>query len=384
MSGAYLRGVGLCCALGRDAPDAVSALLRGDPARVYRQRLDGLAEPLETSYYRIPDEASLFDPGRFEGLLPPVVEAAVSEAGLSAAERRALPIFVGSSCFSIGLAETRYAAALIQASPAPLPMPVCDYDYPATLARRALGGAGDGYSYNTACTASANALLAAIRMLTLGWYPHALVVGAELANRTTLAGFSGLQIIADRVRPFDAESRGLVLGEGIGALLLSAEPRPGDRIRLLGGLNNCDTFSVTTANTDGLSVAAALRDTLAQAGIEPRQVRGIKAHGTGTPSGDSAEAAGMRQVFTALPPVSALKPYLGHTLGACGIIELILYAGALQRGFMPGTPGFETPDPAAAVQPLASPVSAQDGHYLLSQFGFGGSNTVLALERLAS
>jgi len=384
MTGAYLRGVGLCCALGRDAPGAVSALLRGDPAQVYRQPLDELAEPLETSYYRIPDEAELFDPGRFERLLPPVIEAAVSQAGLSAAERRALPVFVGSSCFSVGLAEARYAAALKQASPAALPMPACDYDYPATLARRALGGGGEGYSYNTACTASANALVAAVRMLALGWYPHALVVGAELANRTTLAGFSGLQIIADRVRPFDAERRGLVLGEGIGAVLLSAERQPGDRIRLLGGVNNCDTYSVTTANMDGLSVAAALHGTLAQAGIEPRQVRGIKAHGTGTPTGDGAEAAGMRQVFAALPPVSALKPYLGHTLGACGVIELILFAGALQRGYMPGLPESEAPDPKALVQSLAAPSPAEDGHYLLSQFGFGGSNTVLALERLAS
>ncbi len=357
-------------------------MLRMQLPRVTIQ-LDEFAEPLQLPYYRIPDQAGLFDPGRFEQLLPSVVRAAVAQAGLTDAEVRQLPLFIGSSCFSIGLSESHYAAALAHKSQNAIPLPLCGYQDIAVLAQRALGNAGDTYIYNTACTASANAVLGALHMLELGWYRHALVIGAELANRTTLAGFSGLQILADRLQPFDAARKGIVLGEGIGAVLLSSQADDSKCLKVTGGANNCDTWSVTTANPDGLSVAALLRRTFEQVCVQPRQVRGIKAHGTATTTGDSAEALGMHQVFESLPPVSVLKPYIGHTLGACCINELVLFAGALQRGCLPATPGFETPDPALGVHPLVQTAAAQDGYYLLNHFGFGGNNTVLVLEKTA-
>jgi len=380
MVDAYIRGVGLSCALGMDAGSCVSAMLAGR-ATPQRLELGGFSEPLALSYYRIPDGAELFDPRRFERLLPPVVQAAVRHAGLSADEIRGLPIFMGSSCFSVGLAETGYAAALKQRSAA-LPMPVCDYDYPAGLARAALGCEGEAWAFNTACTASANALLSAWRMLQTGRHRHALVLGVELANLTTLTGFAGLQILTDRVRPFDAERRGIVLGEGIGALVLSTAPGPG-ALRIRGGASNCDTYSVTTANPDGASVAAVLRAALAQAQLAPETVQAIKGHGTGTGTGDQAEAAGLERVFGRVPPLSALKGYLGHTLGACGVNELVLYACALLQGRLPASPGFEQPDPVVPVVPLSAPTAAPPGHYLLNHFGFGGNNTVLVLEKPA-
>jgi 3-oxoacyl-[acyl-carrier-protein] synthase I len=377
---AYIRGVGLSCALGLDATACVDAMLAGRiPSRPLA--LSGFDEPLTLPYYRIPDGEELFDPGRFARLLPPVVQAAVRQAGLSEPEIRTMPILVGSSCFSVGLAETEYAAALKQ-SGAAMPMPICDYDYPAGLARAALGCEGETWAFNTACTASANALLAAWRLLRGGRHRHALVLGAELANLTTLAGFYGLQILADAARPFDAERKGIVLGEGIGAMVLSLDPVPG-ALRILGGASNCDTYSVTTANPDGQSVAAVLRTALDHALLSAQEMRAIRGHGTGTGTGDQAEAAGLQQVFGVVPPVSALKGYLGHTLGACGVNELVLYAGALQRDLLPASPGFMSADPAFKLEPLRSPAAAPAGHYLLNHFGFGGNNTVLVLEKPA-
>lgn len=338
----------------------------------------------DVPYYRVNDRAELFDATRLERLLPPVVQAAIGRAELTAAETRALPLFIGSSCFSIGASESRYAAALKQQPQTALPMPFCGYQDIAMIVRNAAGCMGDTYTYNTACTASANALLAATRMLALGWYRHALVIGAELANRTSLAGFAGLQLTADAIRPFDAARDGLVLGEGIGAAVVSIEPGEPGALRIAEGATNCDTSSVTTAHPDGHSVAAVLSQALARAGLEPGEVRGIKAHGTATPTGDSAEAAGLRQVFPGgLPPISVLKPWTGHTLGACGALELALFGGALQQGFMPATPGFETPDPELGVRPLQARAEAPHGYYLLNHFGFGGNNTVLVLEKPA-
>ena len=380
MAGAYITGMGLACALGNDVARSLSALRQQKiPARPLQ--LDELSEPLAVSFYRIEDGGELFDASRFERVLAPVVRQAVVETGLSAAEIRALPVFVGSSCFSVGLSESTYADALRRQPDNAVPMPVCNYQRIASDVQRTLDCAGDTYAYNTACTSSANALLQAVRMLGLGWYPHALVVGAELANRTTLTGFAGLQLIARTMRPFDAQRSGLVLGEGIGAVLLSRQAMSSHNLRIVGGASNCDTYSVTTANPDGDSVASVLNQALHHTRLQPQQVRGIKAHGTATPMGDTAEALGLLQVLSELPPVTALKPYLGHTLGACGVIELVLYAAALRAGFQPAAAGFESPDPALGLQLLTIEAEARPGYYLLNQFGFGGNNTVLVLEK---
>ncbi|EQD81029.1 Beta-ketoacyl synthase, partial [mine drainage metagenome] len=155
----------------------------------------------------------------------------------------------------------------------------------------------------------------------------------ELINRTSLAGFSGLQILAQTIQPFDQLRQGIVLGEGVGAIVLSAETDSVNHVRVLGGANNCDTWSMTTANTNGHSAAAVMIQALKQARIRPRQICCIKAHGTATRTGDMAEACGLRQVFENLPPVTVLKPYLGHTLGACCVNELVLFASALLHRF---------------------------------------------------
>ncbi|HVC38276.1 MAG TPA: hypothetical protein VNF46_07750, partial [Gammaproteobacteria bacterium] len=93
--------MGLSCALGEDPENCVSAMLRMQ-VRPIELQLDEFDEPLRMPYYRIPDPRELFDSARFECLLPPVVRMAVEQAGLTAAEIRRLPLFIGSSCFSIG------------------------------------------------------------------------------------------------------------------------------------------------------------------------------------------------------------------------------------------------------------------------------------------
>ena len=379
MSGAYIRGMGLSCALGCDARSCVASMLAGhvQPADL---QLDALEDPLRLRFYRLRDQYDLFDIARMQRHIVPVVRTAVGQAGLSAEDIRTLAVFVGSSCFTIGQSESVYAEALARHAAEALPMPVSGYHHIAACAQRALGNVGDTYVYNTACTASANALLGALRMLEQGCYRHALVIGAEVANLTTFAGFAGLQLLTTVLRPFDAMRQGIVLGEGIGAVVLSRTRGSESDLRLVGGASNCDTYSITTANPDGHSVAAVLNQALCHSHLEPPQVHGIKAHGTGTPAGDTAEALGIQRVFAHPPPVCALKPYLGHTLGACGVSELVLFAGALLRGVLPATPVLQHPDPGFAWRPSTTVCPAPAGHYLLNHFGFGGNNTVLVLE----
>lgn len=375
----HLRGLGLACALGRGVEACTRVMSEGRVAP-RRIEIEGFEEPVVMPYYRIDDGEPLFDPARFDRLLPEVAREAVESAGLARAEVESLPLFVGSSSFSVVRSEARYQELLRSDPEAAFALSQVGFQHVAATLQDSLGARGETFAFNTACTASANALTSALRMLELGWHRHALVVGVELANVTTLAGFAALQLVADAVRPFDLFRNGIVLGEGIGAVLLSVEGDARD-LRLVSGACNGDAYGVTTANPDGSTIAAVQRSALALADREPAEVRGIKAHGTASPLNDTGEAAGIRSVFPRTPPVCALKPYLGHTLGACGANELVLFASALRAGFFPGTPGFEVEDPALGLAPERLAREAGTGVFLLDYFGFGGNNAALVVER---
>lgn len=368
-----IRGMAVHCAAGSDRDACVRSLRATNDPQPVTLALPGNGEPSTAGFYCLHGTDDVFAPGRMQTCLPAVVEAALHDAGMDQTARRRLPVFVGSSCFNVRDSELTFAQAPADA----LPMRHAEVGRVAHDIRRIAGSEGPDFSFNTACSSATNALLAACRFLRAGLARQALVVGVELANLTSLAGFSALQLLTDRVRPFAAARSGIVLGEGIGAVVLEADADT--RFRLAGGCSQVDTHSVTTAHPDGRSVAATMQGALHAADLSPTDVRAVKAHATGTSANDEAEARGLHRVFPAMPPVCVLKPWTGHTLGACGIVELVLIAGALEHGFIPGAP-FEAPDPELAIAPLTAPAPAMPGSYLLNQFGFGGNNAVLAMD----
>jgi len=374
--------MGLSCALGRGLAACAEGLRQGRRNTV-TVALDGYTEPVRLPYYALSGDAgTLFDTGRFLRLIPEAAIEALDQAGVGRVRRSRLALFVGSTAFGVSRAEGEYLEVLERHPGSAFALPRVGFQEVRDRLSSELGVGGPDFAFNTACTASANALLAAQRLISLGRIDAALVLGLELANRTTFTGFSGLQLLSQELKPFDAGRDGIVLGEGLGAVLLSAEPGPLG-LELLGGASNSDTFSVTSANPDGSSIAALQRQVLDRCGLAPGDVRAVKAHGTASPLNDSGEAAGLRLAFDPLPPVVALKPYLGHTLGACGIIELVLFAESLRRGVLPPTAGFRVEDPQLGLRPLTRELEAPTGPYLLNYFGFGGNNTALVLGKTA-
>lgn len=149
---------------------------------------------------------------------------------------------------------------------------------------------------------------------------------------------------------------------------------------LLGGANLCDIHHVTSAAPDGGAMRAVMEMALADAGLAPADVVLIKAHGTGSPDNDAAEAAAMHALFgDELPPFTGLKRYLGHTLGACGAVELAALLGCLRAGFVPPTAGFAAPDPELRIAPLTESRPAPGGAVMLNFFGFGGNYASLVI-----
>ncbi len=239
------------------------------------------------------------------------------------------------------------------------------------------------FTINTACTSAANALLYAGRLVAAGDYRRALVIAFETPCQLAMQGFGALGLLSPsgRYRPFHPERDGLILGEAFAAVMLDETPGPRPLARLLGGFSACDTSNLTTTLEDGSHIDWVMRRALESAGRPAEEIALVKPHGTATGANDEAEANGMRRLFPdRAPPSCVLKPYLGHTLGACGLSETLLLLDALQQGALPA-------DDYAAEAMLelpAQPLQLPAGALLLNNFfGFGGNNASLVLQGVA-
>lgn len=374
---AQVRAIGLSTALGDGIQANTSGLRRGEPL-LDHITLTAISEPVTMPYLSVGTPE--VEPDEFFRPMNAAVREALSAADLADSELRHIPLFIGSTSYAVRLAEAHFEHSLAALEKDPVSLPFAGFDQAAEYLREEFGLLGPEYLINTACAASANALLAGAAAIASGRAEHALVVGLELFNVTTLAGFFGMQLLTDDVmRPFDKRRNGLVLGEGCGAVILSASDGSDAGLFVTAGASACDTHSITASNPDGSAIARVMDAALHRAAVPPEKIRAIKAHGTASPLNDDGEAAGMHRVFATVPPVFALKPYVGHTLGGCGAIEVALFAAAFDDGFIPRSAGFEFRDDRLAIEPLTEPISADPGHYMLNFFGFGGNNSTLIM-----
>lgn len=318
---------------------------------------------------------------RYFNILESVVSDALDQAGLIKAQRQNTGLFLGTSSSDVCLIEHDFHEHLKNNSDAqPLDL-YCSMDNLGAHLRKTFALSPQGMSVNTACTASANALLYAAAALHTGRLDHALVVGAEILNITTAYGFQGLELLSpSAMRPFDSRRDGLVLGEAASAVILTRTKPKTPAIQLLGGATLSDAYGMSAANPDGTSIARVINQALNHAGITPQHITAIKAHGTASLLNDEGESAGLKQVFETLPVVTALKPYIGHTFGASGLTELLILNACLNEGFLPGTKGIS--DQACEKLGITlnqSTKQMQSPIILCNQFGFGGNNTSLVV-----
>ena len=189
-------------------------------------------------------------------------------------------------------------------------------------------------------------------------------------------------------RPFDRDRDGLVIGEGAGSLILEELEHALARgapifAELVGFATNCDAAHVTQPQQETMQLCMALA--LADAGLQARDIGYISAHGTATERGDIAESHATSALFGDKTPISSLKSYLGHTLGACGAIEAWLSLEMMAEGWFAPTLNLNEPDPACApLDHIRSGGRELKVDYLMSNnFAFGGINTSLIFKRWA-
>ena len=252
----------------------------------------------------------------------------------------------------------------------------------------ALGARGPRLSIMTACSASAMAIGRAVDLVRTGRVPVAFAGGAEPLSKLTLEGFSSLRALApEPCRPFDAERKGLSIGEGAAVLVLEdpehARAR-GARIycEIAGWGASADGHHMTAPDPEGKGAARAMTAALADAALSPSDIEYVNAHGTGTPHNDPAEARAILAVLGDRAAVGSTKSQVGHTLAAAGAIEAAATALGLAHGFLPATVTLRTPDPACPLDHIAGrPREKRVSAALSSSFGFGGNNVVLVVSR---
>lgn len=248
---------------------------------------------------------------------------------------------------------------------------------------------------SSACTSGSQGIGYAYEAIKGGKQLAMVAGGAEELCATEAAVFDTLFATSTRndqghttPRPFDGGRDGLVIGEGAGCLILEdlehAQAR-GATIyaELVGFGTNSDGCHVTQPNAATMQTAMQLA--LEDAGLQAADIGYINAHGTGTAQGDVAESQATLAVFGNGTPISSLKSYMGHTLGACGALEAWISIQMMNEGWFAPTINLDQVDPeCAALDYIAGAGRELQCHYVMSNnFAFGGINTSLIFKRYA-
>jgi 3-oxoacyl-[acyl-carrier-protein] synthase-1 len=294
-------------------------------------------------------------------------------------------VLVGTSTSGIGETERAYA----ERDPETGALPP-DFNYRCThnvfsaadFTRRFLHLEGPALAISTACSSSAKAFASAARYIRAGVCDACVVGGVDSLCLTTLYGFRSLELTSpEPCRPWDAERRGLSLGEAAGFALLERSFENGAEVALLGYGESSDAYHMTAAHPDGLGAIRAMTEALARAGLAPGAVDYVNLHGTATALNDRAEDKAVVAVVGSSTPCSSTKGWTGHTLGAAGITEAVFACLSLREGFLPPSLNTRAVDPelhAAIVRELRD----QTVNVVVSNsFGFGGTNCSLVFGR---
>ena len=246
---------------------------------------------------------------------------------------------------------------------------------------------------STACTSGSVAIGTAYEAICMGCQDVMLAGGVERCNMLALAMFDALFAASTRNEnpestpaPFDKDRDGLVLGEGACTLVLEelehAKAR-GARIyaEVVGFGYTSDGSHITSPNAE--TMKGAMVEALQMAGLSPEDIGYLNLHGTGTRTGDSAEATATRSVFENAVPASGVKGYTGHALGACGALESMVSIMMMREGWYHPDLNLHELDPEC----VGLDYITGTGRYLDAEcvmnnnYAFGGINTSLIFRR---
>lgn len=257
-----------------------------------------------------------------------------------------------------------------------------------------LGITGYVLATSAACASALQAVGTGYDLIRLGKQDAIVCGGAEELHPTVTGSFDVLFATSSNYndkphrtpRPFDRDRDGLVCGEGSGILVIEEYERALKRNAKIYaeiiGYHTCGS-GVHVSQPDKYSIVSCLREALASANVSSNKVDYINAHATGTIQGDREETKAIKEVLGDSIPVSSLKGYIGHTLGASGSLELIVSLVMMEKGIIYPTLNLDNVSPdCQGINHVMETVSKDISIMVKNCFAFGGINSVLVCKKL--
>src|SRR6476660_3670870 len=405
-----VTGMGAITPVGNDVASTWRALLEGKSGAAPITHSDASNLPV-----RFACEVKGFDPlqyiekkeakraDQFTQYAVAAARQAMTHAGLAEQNGQdpdRIGVIVGSGIGGLKIFEEQHDVyrerGVGKISPFFIPMFIADIA--AGIVSMQFNAKGPNYATVSACATSAHAIGDAYRTIQYGDADIMITGGAE-ATVTPMAigGFANMKALSERndspetaSRPFDATRDGFVMGEGAGILILEELEHAlgrGTKIyaELVGYGATGDAYHLTAPAPDGEGAQRAMKRALKDAGLEPKDIQYINAHGTSTPANDFNETRAIKAVFgdeARNVNVSSTKSATGHMLGAAGAVEAVVSAMVVGTGIIPPTINYQNPDPELDLNYTPNVCVERTVDAVLSNsFGFGGHNTTLAIKR---
>jgi len=404
-----VTGVGLVTALGTGTEETWKGLCEGRSGISTITRFDTTQFPT-----KIAGEVKNFDPLRwfdkkdvkkmdsFIHYAVAAAECAMKQSGLTItpelSERTG--VFIGSGIGGFTIIEREHLNFL-EGGPrkiSPFFIPSSIINLAAGQVSIRIGARGPNSAPCTACSSGAHAVGDAFRVIARGDADVMVAGGSEAAvTPMGVGGFAAMRALSTRneeplraSRPFDKDRDGFVVGEGAGVVILEElehAKRRGARIivELVGYGMSGDAYHITLPPDDGNGAHRVMLNAITDAGIKPEQVDYINAHGTSTPPNDRIETIAIKRLFGGHArklAISSTKSMIGHLLGAAGAVEAGITSLAVERGILPPTINYETPDPECDLDYVPNKARKVSVRYALSNsFGFDGTNAALLFKK---
>jgi 3-oxoacyl-(acyl-carrier-protein) synthase len=239
---------------------------------------------------------------------------------------------------------------------------------------------------NTACSSSANAIMYGTMLIQNGLAKRAIVGGVDSLSKFTINGFNALYILSpEKCTPFDANRKGLNLGEGAAFLVLEKEEDIAGRkvyAELTGYCNANDAYHPSSLSEQADGPFFSMQGALNAANLKPADIDFINAHGTGTENNDEAESKAMLRLFEQPPAFASSKGNIGHTLGAAGVIEAVYSILSLEHQEAYPNLHFSEPIPLTGLTPVTTYKKMPVKHIMTNSFGFGGNCSSLIFSKV--
>ena len=406
-----VTGVGLVSPVGvgteatwqgiREGRSGIHTITQFDPA-AFACRIAGEVQDFEPT--RFMERKEVKKTGRFIQFAIAAAEFAMEGARLKIepewSERAG--VYIGSGIGGFEVIEREHKILLEKG-----PGRISPFFIPSVIANLASGNVsirhgakGPNSATATACSSSAHAIGDSYRIIQRG-EADAMICGGTEATITPLGigGFAAMRALSRRndeperaSRPWDAQRDGFVVGEGSGIVILEElefARRRGAPVlaEIVGYGMSGDAYHITSPSEDGDGAFRVMRAAVKDAGIEPRQIDYINAHGTSTEVGDRIETIAVKRCFGEHAyklAVSSTKSMTGHLLGGAGGLEAGLTVLALRDQVAPPTINYEFPDPECDLDYVPNRARPTKIEYALSNsFGFGGTNGSLVFKRYA-